>query len=255
MVNLKGLIIDLDGCVYRGEELVDGADVAIKSLKESGKKILYLTNNSTKTPEEYAAKLQKLGIEALPRDILTSATATAQYMRSFEKGKCFVVGERALRTALAQEGFTIVDGVDEDVRYVVCGLDRQLTYDKLAAACLAVQRGAKFIATNADPVLPVEKGHLPGAGSIVGAIKIATGLKPIVVGKPSKYIMDLAIKRLGVEKDKVAIVGDQIDIDVRAGKVVGIHTILLLTGRDLPKRSDLSPDLVIKSLQDLISMI
>ncbi|MGQ9759940.1 MAG: HAD-IIA family hydrolase, partial [Candidatus Methanomethylicaceae archaeon] len=211
---IEGLIIDLDGCVYKGEELIEGADVAINALKESGKKVLFLTNNSTKSPDEYVDKLRRFGIDICKEDILTSAIATAQYMQRFERGGCYVVGERALKEALTQGGFTLIgDDKPEDARYVVCGLDRNLTYGKLSAACIALQNGVKFIATNADPSLPVEKGYLPGAGSIVGAIRIATGIKPIVVGKPSRYIMDIAIKRLGLDRRKIAIVGDRIDID------------------------------------------
>ncbi|NHV60983.1 MAG: HAD-IIA family hydrolase [Candidatus Verstraetearchaeota archaeon] len=254
---IRGFLIDLDGCVYRGDTLIEGSDVAIKALKGSGRKVLYLTNNSTKTPQEYAMKLRRLGVDADPAEILTSAVATAAYMCRFERSLCYVIGEEALRSALAQEGFTIVEeGNEGRAKYVVCGLDRGLTYGKLAAACAAVQRGAKFIATNTDPNLPVEGGYLPGAGSIVGAVRIATGVRPIVVGKPSRYIMEIALERLGLNKEKVAIVGDRIDIDVKAGKVAGIYTVLVSSGGYLKVRKmGLTPDLVVRSLYDLVALL
>ncbi|MBS7288903.1 MAG: hypothetical protein KIH01_09265, partial [Candidatus Freyarchaeota archaeon] len=158
VMEIRGFLIDLDGCVYRGEKLIEGADLAIKTLKGAGRKILYLTNNSTKTPEEYALKLKRLGIDTDPSEVLTSAVATAAYMRRFERGPCYVVGEEALRVALLNEGFTIVNEDEaKSAKYVVCGLDRHLTYSKLVAACAGVQMGAKFIATNTDPNLPVEE--------------------------------------------------------------------------------------------------
>lgn len=252
---IKGLIIDLDGCVYRGERLIEGADVAIRALKEAGRRILYLTNNSTKTPEEYASKLRRLGIEADPPEILTSAVATAAYMRRFARGPCYVIGEDALRSAILKEGFTISEEVGAGkAKYVVCGLDRNFTYDKLAAACFAIQKGAKFIATNTDPNLPVEWGYLPGAGSIVGALRIATGVKPIVVGKPSRYIMEIALEKIGLERSNVAIVGDRVEIDVKAGKVAGLYTILISPGGDVKRWKGITPDLVVRSLYELTSL-
>lgn len=254
-MDFKGFLVDLDGCVYRGDKLIEGADSTIRALRERGRKILFLTNNSTKTPEEYASKLRRLGIEASPSEILTSATATATYMRRFEKGLCFVVGERALREALIGEGFELVREEDaKNAKYVVCGLDRDFTYGKMAAACTAIQRGARFIATNMDPNLPVEDGYLPGAGSIVGAIRIATGKRPIIVGKPSKYIMEIAMERIGLGREDLVIIGDRIDIDVRAGKVAGIYTILVSTGQESKKRG-ISPDLVLRSISDLKSLL
>ncbi|MBC7112503.1 MAG: HAD-IIA family hydrolase [Candidatus Methanomethyliales bacterium] len=254
---IVGFLIDLDGCVYKGETLIEGSDAAIKALKRTGRKVLYLTNNSTKTPQEYALKLRRLGIDADPAEILTSAVATAAYMRRFERGSCYVIGEEALRSALTQEGFTIIEeGNERCAKYVVCGLDRGLTYGKLAAACTAIHRGAKFIATNTDPNLPVEGGYLPGAGSIVGAVRIATGVRPIVVGKPSRYIMEIALGRLGLNKEKVAIVGDRIDIDVKAGKVAGIFTVLVSSeGTLIDKKMRLTPDLVVRRLYDLTALL
>lgn len=244
--------MDLDGCVYRGETLIEGSDKAIKILRSMGIKIVFLTNNSTRTPEEYAKKLIKLGIDANPSEVITSAIATAHYMRSLERKPCYIIGESALKEAIAQEGFEIIEN-GTMAKYVVCGLDTNFNYKKLVEACIAIQKGAKFIATNADPMLPIEDGYLPGAGAIVNAIRTATGVRPIIIGKPSKYIINLAIERLGIDKSSVAIVGDRIDTDVKAGKNSGIFTILIEKNKYI--QGKIKPDLIINNLMDLVRYI
>jgi 4-nitrophenyl phosphatase len=249
-MNIKGLIIDLDGCVYRGNTLIEGSDKAIEIIRSKGIKILFLTNNSTMTQEEYANKLNNMGIPTNPSEILTSAIATANYMRKFKKEKCYIIGEKALIEAIKNEGFEILNEENAHLaKYVICGLDRNVTYKKIAAACIAIQNGAKFIATNNDPNLPIEKGYLPGAGAIVGAIRIATGIKPVIIGKPSKYIINMAIRKLGLKKSEIAIVGDRIETDIKAGKKAKIFTILI--GDKFSKE----PDLIVKNLLELSRLL
>jgi len=251
---LKGLIIDLDGCIYRGNTLIEGNDKAIEIIRSKGIKILFLTNNSTMTQEEYANKLNNMGIPTNPYEILTSAIATANYMKRFKKDKCYIIGEKALIEAIINEGFEIVNEENAHLaKYVICGLDRNVTYKKITAACIAIQNGAKFIATNNDPNLPIENGYLPGAGAIVGAIRIATGVKPIIIGKPSKYIINMAIKRLGIEKSKIAIIGDRIETDIKAGKKAGIFTILI--GNKFHKEFSKEPDLIVKNLLEFSKLL
>ncbi|MEM2742947.1 MAG: HAD-IIA family hydrolase, partial [Candidatus Methanomethylicaceae archaeon] len=222
---------------------------AIEFFRSMGIKILFLTNNSTKTPEEYVEKLNKLGISANPSEIMTSTIATAIYMKRFKRDKCYIIGERALKEAICKEGFEITDDGNL-AKYVICGLDREFNYKKLVEACKAIQKGAKFIATNTDPRLPIENGYLPGAGAIVNAIKIATGIKPLVIGKPSKFIINLAIKKLGIDKSNVAIIGDRIDTDIKAGKLAGIFTILIEKNKYIEGK--IKPDLIISKLKDLV---
>jgi 4-nitrophenyl phosphatase len=258
-LDVKAFILDLDGCIYRGDRPVEGAVDVIDALRAKGKKVLFLTNNSTKTPQEYADKLRRMGIEATMEEIMTSSLATAIYMRRLERGGCYVVGEDALKSALSGEGFKLLDEAEaKRAKYLVCGLDFGLTYEKLAAACFAIQGGAKFIATNADPNLPIEGGFMPGAGAIISAIVESTGVKPIVVGKPSKKIIDIVLKRLRVRKEETAIIGDCLYTDLAAGKRAGIYTILVLTGatskNDL-KGSRQQPDLILDSIADLLKLI
>lgn len=251
----KGFIFDLDGCIYLGDRPIPGASETIGMLRKEGKKVLFLTNNSTRTPQEYAQKLKGMGIEAGEGEVLTSSVATAMYLKRFGTGECFVLGEQGLIQALEREGFKVLSaGEARGARYVVCGLDMHLTYEKLAAACHAIQNGARFIATNTDPRLPIDGGYVPGAGSIVEAVATATGLRPLVIGKPSKRIMKIALKAMGLGGSEVAMVGDTLKIDIAAARRAGITGVLVLSGstrmEDLEK-SRIKPDAVIPSVAEL----
>lgn len=250
----KAYVFDLDGCIYQGDEIIPGAEKVLQRLRDQKKKILFLTNNSTGTPFQYAIKLRKLGIEASPDEILTSAIATALYMRRLRRGGVYVIGEAPLKEEISKQGFSIINAEETEAIYVVSGLDRQLTYDKVSLACKAIFNGARYIATNADPVLPTPQGLKPGAGAVIGMISAVTSVKPIVVGKPSRIIIDLALKMLSTKASETTIVGDGLGTDVLAGKRAGLFTVLVLSGvsgkREL-KRSPFQPDLVVKSIRDL----
>jgi 4-nitrophenyl phosphatase len=258
-LDFNAYIFDLDGCIYRGDVLIPGADKVIMKLRAQKRKILFLTNNSTGSPLDYSKKLRGMGIDASPSDILTSSAATAIYMRKLEKGSVYVIGEKALKDAIAAEGFQILG--EEDARgakYVVSGLDRELSYGKVSAACSSILMGAKYLATNADPTLPYEGGYLPGAGAIISMISRVTGRRPSVIGKPSKNMMTLALGILGTDMMNTAIVGDALDIDIKAGKKANLYSILVLTGvtqrRELENNSS-QPNLVLNSIQDLMEYI
>jgi 4-nitrophenyl phosphatase len=258
-LNFKAFIFDIDGSLFRGDNPIKGAPEIIAMLRRRGKKILLLTNNSTGTPEGYAEKLAKMGINVSQDEILTSSMATADYMKKFKRGGVYVIGENALSSAISGEGFTILNEAKaKEAGYVVCGLDRHVTYDKLAAASYAIQNGAKFIAANADRNLPVEDGCLPGAGAILSVIIKTTNVRPLIVGKPSKRIMKIALDRLGMTKDEVAIVGDALETDIKAGRNSKIYSILVLTG--VSKKEDLAasrvkPDLVLGSIAGLSDLL
>jgi HAD superfamily hydrolase (TIGR01457 family) len=258
-LNFDAFIIDLDGCVYRGETPIPGAGTAIAALMKKGKKILFVTNNSTDTPGGFSKKLRGMGIEVPPSMILTSSVATAIQMRALDRGKVFMIGETGLKEALEGEGFEIVgEGGAGKAEYVVTGLDRALTYGKVAAACSAISRGAKYLATNDDPVLPYEGGYLPGAGAIVSMIRTVTGKRPLVMGKPSKRIITTALGLLKTSRERVAIVGDAIGLDIRAGKRAGLFSILVLTGvskREDVEKSTIKPDLVLDGIGDLLERV
>jgi 4-nitrophenyl phosphatase len=212
-----------------------------------------LTNNSTRTPGQYVVKLAKMGIAVEEGDVLTSAQATALYMGKMAPPgtKVYLIGEQGLRVALREKGYTFAErGAD----FVVVGMDRQLTYEKLKIAALLIRGGAKFIGSNPDKTFPSEEGIIPGNGAILAALEVATGVAPFVVGKPEPAIFDLALARMGVGKEGAAVIGDRLDTDVLGGRRAGLITILVLSGaasRQELENSTIKPDLVFKDVGQL----
>ncbi|WP_208559358.1 TIGR01457 family HAD-type hydrolase [Marinilactibacillus kalidii] len=231
----KGYLIDLDGTMYKGNEPISEAPDFINRLRTAGKPFLFLTNNSTSSPEDVTEKLvNQFGVEAYVNEIYTSSLATADYLKTLGGQSVYVIGEKGLHEAVARAGF-IVD--EENPDHVVVGLDRELTYQKCETATLAIQKGASFIATNKDTNLPTERGMVPGAGSLVALIEKATRIKPTFVGKPESIIMNEALKVIGLEKSEVLMVGDNYETDILAGIENEIDTLLVYTG--FTKEADL----------------
>ncbi len=254
---IKALIIDLDGVVYRGNTAIPGVQKAIEELKSIGK-LLFLTNNATLTRADYVKKLDRMGIKTSVNEILTSAYAAAVYLERDGKGsKVYAIGEKGLKSELKAKGFKLLSlKKAEDADYVVVGLDRKFNYKKLTAGLKAILKGAKFIATNTDATWPYEKGVLPGAGSMVAALEACSKVKPIVIGKPSRIIMEIALEMLEVSSSEVLVVGDRLETDILAGKLINAKTALVLTGvtsvKDVEKAPDkMKPDLVVQSLAHL----
>jgi len=223
-MSIKGLLLDLDGTVYLGAEEVPGASEFLRGLRKGNIRPLFVTNRSNRTPEEVSGQLQGYGIDCTADNVLTSATATALYL---EKGTYYLIGEEGLEEALRKQGL-IPDDVAPD--YVIVSFDRMFSYDKLKSACRLIGNGATFIATNPDSALKTNEGLLPGTGAIVAAVATGSGVSPIYIGKPERLIFDLAIERLGLRKDEVIAVGDNIHTDIPAGVEAGIRTALILTG-------------------------
>ncbi|GEK88175.1 4-nitrophenyl phosphatase [Alkalibacterium putridalgicola] len=250
-IKYRGYFIDLDGTMYKGTEPIKEAPYFVKKLKNSKIPYLFLTNNSTSTPEEVADRLNKtFNIPAKAENIYTSALATADYVKALKGNRVYVVGEDGLRQALTDVGCELVD---EDIDHVVVGLDRHLTYDKCEVASLAIQKGATFVATNKDTNIPTERGMSPGAGSVIAMIERASHTKPIFVGKPEKIMMASALDKLNLSKKEVLMVGDNYETDIMAGINSQIDTLLVLTG--FTKKEDLEyleiqPTYVINTLDE-----
>lgn len=244
----KAFILDLDGVVYRGSEAVPNASKRIAALREKGR-VLFLTNNSTRTRAEYVEKLLGFGIPAQVEDVVTSAYIAATYIREKSpEAKVYVIGEEGLKRELEALG---VKTGEEGCTVVLVGLDREFDYRKLTLAAELIRRGAEFVATNTDATLITEKGLLPGAGAMVAAVRAATGKEPVVVGKPSDIAADAVLKILGVEPREVLLIGDRLETDIAMGKKWGMRTALVLTGatsQEELNRSTLKPDFVLESL-------
>jgi molybdenum cofactor cytidylyltransferase/probable selenium-dependent hydroxylase accessory protein YqeC len=250
--SIRSLIIDLDGVLYRGDQAIVGAKEFIALLQRERVPFLLLTNNSTRTPGQYVTKLAKMGITIEESDVLTSAQATALYMERIAPpgARVYTIGEEGLRAAL-RDKYTITE---KRADFVVVGMDTGLTYKKLKTATLLIRSRARFIATNPDKTLPTEVGLIPGNGAAIAALEAATGVAPFVVGKPEPAIFDLALARMGVDKEGAAVIGDRLETDILGGRRAGLITILVLSGatnRQVLESSSIKPDLVFEDVRQL----
>lgn len=247
-----GFLIDMDGVIYRGSELIPGADRFIGDLVSLNLPFLFLTNNSQRTRRDVMTKLRRLGIRVDESHIFTCAMATARFLAAQKPGgTAYVIGEGGLLHALHQNGYSIVD---HDPDYVVVGEGRAVTYEMVETAVRMVMRGAKLIATNLDPNCPTQAGPRPGCGAIVAMLETATGRKAFSVGKPSPVMMRTARKELGLDASRTTMIGDTMETDILGGVQLGYRTILVLSGGttrdDLPAFA-YRPDLVVDSIADL----
>jgi HAD superfamily hydrolase (TIGR01450 family) len=252
---VDGLVCDLDGVVYRGDEPIAGAADAINRMRAGGVRVVFCTNNSYPTVEDHRLKLARLGIDVHPSELLTSAVVTGETLAARGLGgrSALAIGGRGLREALLRAGLELNDSaVRADV--VVVGYDPEFTYEAMRRASLAVRAGAEFVATNEDPALPAPAGALwPGAGAIVASIAVASGRRPEVMGKPHAAMMDAMEKRLGGAR-RVVIVGDRPETDLAGGAAKGWTTILVLSGVTASAGARLArpaPDHVVDSLAAL----
>lgn len=256
MKQYKGYLIDLDGTMYRGEEQIEEASRFIEALKEKGIPYLFVTNNSTRKPEQVADKLNRFHIPTTKEQVFTTSNATANYIKEQkENASVYMIGEEGLTYALEEVGLRITD---DNPDFVVSGLDRDINYEKLAKACLAVRNGATFISTNGDIALPTERGLLPGNGSLTSVIAVSTTVKPIFIGKPESIIMEQALKVLGVPKEDTLMVGDYYDTDILAGINTGIDTLLVHTGvttKEMLSNYEKQPTYSVHSLEEWLQFI
>lgn len=223
------LLFDLDGVLYRGDEPVPGAPETIDALRDAGAHIVFLTNNSSRTPEQVCAKLVAMGISAVHSEIVTSAVATADLLASRGGGSAFVLGGDGVTSALANAGLEVLDGEPATADLVVVGIDDDLTYAGLRTACVLVRRGARLVATNSDRTFPANGGELwPGAGALVAAVTTATGVEAEVVGKPHAPLFETALRRAGGTTPLV--IGDRLDTDIAGADALGWDSLLVLTG-------------------------
>jgi NagD protein len=249
---MLGYLIDMDGVIYRGPQLIAGAERFIGELRDAGVPFLFLTNNSQRTRRDVAIKLHRLGIDVEEEHVFTCAMATARFLaRQKPSGTAFVIGEGGLLNALHTNGYAIVD---RDPDYVVVGEGRTMNFEMVEAGLKMILGGAKLVATNLDPNCPTHDGARPGCGAIVAMLETAAGVKAFSVGKPSPLMLRAARKQLGLTTDQTVVIGDTMETDILGGVQLGFKTILVLSGGT--SREDLAryayrPDRVIESLAEL----
>ncbi|MFS0868393.1 TIGR01457 family HAD-type hydrolase [Paenibacillus xylanilyticus] len=257
---IKAYLIDLDGTLYHGKHRIEGADKLIQTLNDQAVPYLFVTNNSSRTPQGVADHLNGMGIPAEASQVCTSAVAAAEYVAEESPGaKVACIGEEGLLQAIEEAGLLLTEDKPE---YVIQGIDREFSYNKLTKALRWINDGAKSIMTNPDLQLPSDDGLTPGAGTIGAAIEAATGVSPTVIGKPSSIIMKSAISRLNLKADEVAVIGDNMRTDIAAGAGAGCETLLVLTGVTTKQNMDghinatkVRPDHVFDDLHNLIEWL
>ena len=248
----QGYLIDMDGVLYRGTELIPGANSFIQQLRDRDIPFRLLTNNSQRTRRDVAFKLRRLGIDVSDEHIFTCAMATARFLASQKpQGTAYVIGEGGLLHALHRNGYAIVD---QDPDYVVVGEGRTFTMEIVETATRMIHHGAKLVATNLDPNCPTQSGPRPGCGAVVAMLEAATGVKAFSVGKPSPLMMRAARKELNLRSDETTVIGDTMETDILGGMQLGYRTVLVLSGGTQPDdlaKFAFTPDLVADSVADL----
>ncbi len=248
-----GYLIDMDGVLYRGSELIPGSDLFIRQLRQRDIPFRFLTNNSQRTRLDVVAKLARMGIDVEEEHVFTCAMATARFVAQQKPGgTAFVIGEGGLLNALHTNGIAVVD---HDPDYVIVGEGRTFNLELVETAVKLIMNGAKLVATNLDPNCPTQDGMRPGCGAFVALLETATGVKAFGVGKPSPIMMRAARKELGLTTDETTMIGDTMETDILGGVQLGFHTVLVLSGGT--KQADLEhfayqPDLVVHSLATLV---
>ena len=257
---IKLFLFDMDGTLYLGDRLYDFTLELLQTIRESGRRYLFMTNNSSKSVEDYIKKLARLGIKADRDDFITSSQATAYYLKeNFPNYRLYVCGTESLKVELRREGFTVTEVLSE-VDCIVMGFDTELTFKKLedVSRLLLTRENLPYITTNPDYVCPTEFGSVPDCGSVCDMIFNATGKRPVVIGKPSPLMPQLAMAKYGYSCDETAVVGDRIYTDVKSGLNAGITGILVMSGETTPAILAQSPDkphLVLRDASEIITAL
>ena len=257
---IRLFLFDMDGTLYLGDRLYPFTIELLETIRKCGGKYLFMTNNSSKSVEDYIKKLAKLGIESTREDFITSSQATAYYLKEHHDGqKLYVCGTNSLKKELQMEGFTVTENLDE-VECIVMGFDTELTFKKLedVSKLLLTRPNLPYIATNPDLVCPTEYGSVPDCGSVCEMIFNATGKRPVVIGKPSPLMPTLAMSRNGFAKEETAVIGDRIYTDVKSGLNAGITGILVLSGEttvEILNASEDKPHLVLDDASEILEIL
>jgi 4-nitrophenyl phosphatase len=262
--NIKSLILDMDGVLWRGDEPIGNLPRIYARILERGLKVVFATNNGTRTPHQYVERLASFGVKVEPWQVVTSALAAGELVvRDLTpgpspkgRGGIFAIGEAGVMEALQAKGFETlpVEQADE-ARAVVMGIDRQINFEKMCAATLLVRRGVPFYATNPDKTFPTPRGEIPGAGAWISVVVTATGIEPIYAGKPATYLLELARQRLGTEKSETLVVGDRLETDIAGGQAAGMPVALVLSGVSTRKQGEAWKPVVDAIAEDLAGLV
>ena len=251
-------LLDMDGTIYLEDKLFDGTRDFLDYVAAIGGRAMYLTNNSSKSVNSYIEKLKRMGITATPEDFFTSVNATIRYLKQLNVSRIYAFGTESFQQQLRENGLQITNKLEDHIDCLCVGFDTELTFQKLEDACILLNRGVKFVATNPDWVCPTWYGSVPDCGSVCEMLFRATGRRPHVVGKPQPDMVELAVKASGFTKEQTILLGDRLYTDIKSGSNAGIDTVLVLSGEatleDLEK-SDVKPTYVFDNIRAFYNMI
>jgi 4-nitrophenyl phosphatase len=258
LAEIRFLILDMDGVLYRGNQALPGGREFLAWLDERGVKYLMLTNNSVRTPRGWSEKLAAMGMAVSGDRIMTAAQATAAHLRKLapQGATVYIIGGRGLSEAVLDDSGGRFELDERHPDFVLVGLDPEFTYEKMKRGCQAIRAGARFIASNPDTTFPVEDGIAPGAGAIVASLVACTSVQPLVIGKPELVAFELALERLGADRGATAMLGDRLDTDILGGQRAGLTTLMVLTGISTPEElasCSRKPDYTFAGLPDLMA--
>jgi glycerol-1-phosphatase len=250
-----GFLIDLDGVVWVGREMVPGSAEALRALIKAGKEVVFVTNNPAKPAAAYAERLREAGVPAEPDRVVTAGETTARLAaeRAGEGAGAFVIGAPAFRETVAATGLRLLDGeAARQAAVVLVAGHRRFDYEELLTATFALRAGAALFATSRDPTMPMPGGAVPGTGAVLAAVETASGATAAIGGKPEPHLFELARERIGVA-ERVAMVGDRVSSDIEGGRRAGLETILVLSGASSREEAEGAspPDHVVERLADL----
>ena len=260
LASIRNLIIDMDGVLWLGNQPMPGLVEFIDALRRLGIRFVLATNNASKSTEEYVEKLAQFDTRVHPDEILNSPQATAAYLSQHApSARIYVIGEPGLVSELTRKGLAVVSAEHPNgATHVVVGWDRQLTYAKLVEACLLIRAGATFIGTNPDVTYPDARGIIPGNGATLAALRVATDVDPIIIGKPQPEMMLQAMQRMGSTPENTAALGDRIDTDILGGKNAGLTTLLVLSGvtsREDALADPVKPDYIFQDIREIAAKL
>lgn len=258
--NKKLFLFDMDGTIYKDNNLFPGVKEVLKKIIANGGKYVFLTNNSSKSVDDYVLKIKNLGIDVNEDNFFTSSQATILYLKENKLNDklIYVLGTESLKKELITNNIKIIDKYSEDIDLVLVGFDTELNYKKLVDVCHILINNIPLIATNPDLVCPTTFGFVPDCGSICQMIYNSTGKKPIIIGKPNKEMIDMILKKEKVLKEDTVIIGDRLYTDIASGNNSGVDTICVLTGeatKEEIKKSHFKPTIVLNSVGDMFDYL
>ncbi len=244
-------VLDMDGTIYLGDKILPGAIEFVKTARETGRKVIFFTNNASKNPYNYVDKLEKMGFGAQRSDVVTAGDVTIEYLkRNRPNEPVYLVGTPALEQSFIEAGIKL----SENAKIVVSSFDTTLTYEKLVIACDLIRNGADYYCTHPDFNCPTENGFIPDSGAIAALITASTGVAPKYFGKPYKETADMISELFGVSFDKTAIVGDRLYTDIALGKNNGLMSVLVLSGETKIEdvNEENAPDIILNGIGEII---